>query len=47
VKRSPRIKDRIFIEPQVYDPKLTAALIREQSRQHFGRQADLIESRSI
>jgi hypothetical protein len=30
-------RDRVFAEPQLYDPQGTAALIREQSRQRFGR----------
>jgi DNA helicase HerA-like ATPase len=30
-------RDRIFAEPKLYEPLGTAALIREQSRQRFGR----------
>ena len=32
-------RDRIFAEPKLYEPLGTAALIREQSRQRFGRRA--------
>jgi len=35
--------DRIFVEPHLYDPLGTAALIREQSRQRFGRHRATIE----
>jgi hypothetical protein len=35
--------DRIFVEPHLYDPIGTAALIREQSRQRFGRSRAAIE----
>jgi hypothetical protein len=36
-------QDRIFIEPHLYDPIGTAALIREQSRQRFGRHRSAID----
>ena len=36
-------RDRIFAEPQLYDLQGTAALIREQSRQRFGRPRRTIE----
>jgi len=35
--------DRIFVEPHLYDPLGTAALIREQSRQRFARSRGAIE----
>jgi hypothetical protein len=38
-------RDRIFAEPQLYEPLGTAALIREQSRQRFGRLRAAIERR--
>jgi hypothetical protein len=37
-------RDRIFAEPKLYEPLGTAALIREQSRQRFGRPRVVIES---
>jgi hypothetical protein len=36
-------RDRIFAEPQLYDPRGAAPLIREQSRQRFGRSRGEIE----
>ena len=36
-------RDRIFAEPQLYDSQGTAALIREQSRERFGRSRGVIE----
>lgn len=36
-------RDRIFAEPQLYDLRGTSALIREQSRQRFGRSRGTIE----
>jgi hypothetical protein len=36
-------RDRIFAEPQLYEPHGTAELIREQSRQRFGRSRGAIE----
>jgi len=36
-------RDRIFAEPQLYEPRGTAELIREQSRQRFGRSRGAIE----
>ncbi len=36
-------RDRIFAEPQLYEPLGTGALIREQSRQRFGRSRGAIE----
>jgi hypothetical protein len=36
-------RDRIFAEPHLYDPIATAELIREQSRQRFGRSRGVIE----
>ena len=36
-------RDRIFAEPQLYKPHGTAELIREQSRQRFGRHRGVIE----
>ena len=36
-------KDRIFVEPKLYEPLGTAALIREQSRKRFGRSRGAIE----
>jgi hypothetical protein len=36
-------RDRIFAEPQLYEPLGTAVLIREQSRQRFGRPRAAIE----
>jgi hypothetical protein len=36
-------RGRIFAEPQLYEPHGTAALIREQSRQRFGRSRKAIE----
>jgi energy-coupling factor transporter ATP-binding protein EcfA2 len=36
-------RDRIFAEPQLYDQRGTADLIREQSRQRFGRSRAAIE----
>jgi hypothetical protein len=36
-------RDRIFVEPKQYEPLGTAALIREQSRQRFGRHRGTIE----
>jgi DNA helicase HerA-like ATPase len=37
-------RDRIFVEPKLYEPVGTAALIREQSRQRFGRPKQVIEN---
>jgi hypothetical protein len=39
-------RDRIFAEPKLYEPLGTAALIREQSRQRFGRPRQAIERTS-
>jgi hypothetical protein len=36
-------RDRIFAEPKLYEPLGTAELIREQSRQRFGRSRGAIE----
>ena len=36
-------RDRIFVEDKLYEPRGTAALIREQSRQRFGRSRGAIE----
>jgi hypothetical protein len=36
-------RDRIFAEPNLYDPLGTGAVIREQSRQRFGRSRGAIE----
>ena len=36
-------RDRIFAEPQLYEPRATGQLIREQSRQRFGRSRAAIE----
>jgi len=36
-------RDRIFVEDKLYEPLGTAALIREQSRQRFGRPRGAIE----
>lgn len=36
-------RDRIFAEPQVYEPLGTAKAVREQSRQRFGRSRGVIE----
>ncbi len=36
-------RDRIFAEPKLYEPLGTGALIREQSRQRFGRSRGVIE----
>ncbi len=36
-------RDRIFAEPKLYEPRGTGALIREQSRQRFGRSRGAIE----
>ncbi len=36
-------KDRIFVEPKLYEPLGTAALIREQSQERFGRSRGAIE----
>jgi len=36
-------RDRIFAEPKLYDPRGTGAIIREQSRQRFGRSRGVIE----
>jgi hypothetical protein len=36
-------RDRIFVEPKLYEPLGTATLIREQSRQRFGRHRGAIE----
>jgi len=36
-------RDRIFAEPKLYEPRDTATLIREQSRQRFGRFRGAIE----
>ena len=36
-------RDRIFAEPKLYEPLGTAELIREQSRQRFGRPRGAIE----
>ena len=36
-------RDRIFAEPKLYDPRGTGAIIREQSRQRFGRSRGAIE----
>jgi hypothetical protein len=38
-------RDRIFAEPKLYEPRDAAALIREQSRQRFGRKRNAIEER--
>ena len=38
-------RDRIFAEPQLYEPLGTAELIREQSRQRFGRPNEVIQKR--
>lgn len=38
-------RDRIFVEPHLYEPLGTALLIREQSRQRFGRTRSAIETR--
>jgi hypothetical protein len=38
-------RDRIFAEPMLYESLGTAALIREQSRQRFGRKRNAIEER--
>jgi hypothetical protein len=38
-------RDRIFAEPKLYEPRDTATLIREQSRQRFGRKRNAIEQR--
>jgi hypothetical protein len=40
-------RDRIFVEPQRYEPLGTAELIREQSRQRFGRSRQAIENRGL
>ena len=37
-------RDRIFVEPKLYEPLGTAELIREQSRQRFGRPKQVIEN---
>ncbi|HEY1748469.1 MAG TPA: type IV secretory system conjugative DNA transfer family protein [Xanthobacteraceae bacterium] len=36
-------RDRIFVEPKLYEPLGTAEAIREQSRQRFGRSRAVIE----
>ena len=36
-------RDRIFAEPKLYEPLGTGGLIREQSRQRFGRSRQVIE----
>jgi hypothetical protein len=36
-------RDRIFAEPQLYEPLGTGAAIRAQSRQRFGRPKHAIE----
>jgi DNA helicase HerA-like ATPase len=36
-------RDRIFVEPKLYEPLGAAELIREQSRQRFGRPRQVIE----
>ena len=36
-------RDHVFVEPKLYPPRGTAALIREQSRQRFGRSRAAIE----
>jgi hypothetical protein len=36
-------RDRIFVEPKLYEPLRTAMLVREQSRQRFGRARGTIE----
>jgi hypothetical protein len=36
-------RDRIFAEPKLYEPLGTAEMIREQSRQRFGRSRGIIE----
>jgi hypothetical protein len=36
-------RDRIFAEPKLYEPLGIAELIREQSRQRFGRPRGTIE----
>jgi len=36
-------RDRIFVEPQLYEPLGTAGAIREQSRQRFGRARNALE----
>ena len=38
-------RDRIFVEPKLYEPLGTGELIREQSRQRFGRPRKTIEKR--
>jgi energy-coupling factor transporter ATP-binding protein EcfA2 len=38
-------RDRIFVEPKLYEPLGTGQLIREQSRQGFGRARQAIEER--
>src|SRR5580700_154783 len=37
------VRDRIFVDQKLYEPLGTAALIREQSRQRFGRHRAAIE----
>jgi DNA helicase HerA-like ATPase len=39
-------RDRIFVEPKLYESLGTGELIREQSRQRFGRPRQTIESRA-
>jgi hypothetical protein len=39
-------RDRIRAEPKLYEPLGTGELIREQSRQRFGRPRRTIESRA-
>jgi hypothetical protein len=40
-------RDRIFAEPQLYHSLGAGELIREQSRQRFGRQRDVIANRGL
>lgn len=40
-------RDRIFAEPQLYEPHGTVELIREQSRQRFGRPRHKIEEHRL
>ena len=39
-------RDRIAAEDKLFDPRGTAALVREQSRQRFGRLWQMIEKRA-
>jgi hypothetical protein len=45
LRRSDAGRDRITAEPKLYSPLGSAAAIREQSRQRFGRPRKPIESR--